>query len=246
MRSTLPSSPERHTVTGELSVTAFAAVSVEEGVERPLGQLASAADIPPAVRRRMRGLPLLALRCGLGALKAESRPVEVVFSCRHGDLRRTRRLLSGLAEDRMPSPLEFSLSVHNALAGMLDLTRQERTGHTSIAAGADSFAMGLLEASARLALSEHHAVLLLYVEEPIPQELHGQTDPDQGGTIVAMLLEGHDAANRLAVMRPSLPSTTEPRESEAEARSVLAAIEGANTGRLASRAGFDWIVESAS
>lgn len=225
---------------------AFAAAFLADGEERTVGTPADAAEVPAPVRRRMRGMALLAVRCGLAALRSASGgPVEVVFCSRHGDLRRTRDLLAALADGQPPSPLAFSLSVHNALAGMLDLARRERTGHTSIAAGRDSFAMGLLEASARLARDRERALLLLYVEEPTPQELQRHTDRDQGGTVVAALLApAAGAARPLAFLRRAPPMGTPAKESEAEARSFLAVLEGGGPVRLASRAGFEWVIEA--
>jgi hypothetical protein len=232
-------------VTEELLVTAFAAATSADGVERTVGLPADGAALPALVRRRLRGVALSAVRCGMAALAAARGPVEVVFCSRHGDLGRTRRLLAALADGQPPSPLEFSLSVHNALAGMLDLARRERTGHTSIAAGPDSFAMALIEAAARLAGDRGRAVLLLYVEEPIPQELQDHTDRSQGGTVVAALLEpSRTAARSRAVLRRAPPPGAPARESEAEARRVLAVLEGGGPVRLASRAGFEWVVEA--
>ncbi len=229
----------------ELLVVAFAASCVVDGEERTVGQPVDAAEIPMLVRRRLRGMVLAAVRCGLGPLRAATKPVELVFCSRHGDLQATQRLLLGLAKGRPPSPLEFSLSVHNALAGMLDLLRQERTGHTSIAAGRDTFAAALIEASARLRADPARAVLLVYAEEEIPKELQSHTDCGSGGTILAALLESSPTERRpLAVLRPVPAAGALAQDSEAEARSVLAVLEGGGPVRLASRAGFEWVVEA--
>jgi hypothetical protein len=233
-------------VTGDLIVTACAAVCNADGEHVTIGQPAEASAIPAVVRRRLRGTALQTVCCGLAAQRGARGPVEVVFCSRHGDLQRTQRLLLGLAQRRAPSPLEFSLSVHNALAGMLDLAREERTGHTSIAAGRDSLAMALLEAAARLSIHAGRAVLLLYVEDQIPDELQDQTEPGLGGTVLALLLESPSAAARaLGWLRRAPAVGTPPKDSETEARSLLAVIGGGSPIRLASRAGFDWLVEGA-
>jgi hypothetical protein len=232
-------------VRGDLFVTAFAAACVADGEERTAAQSAVAAEIPTMIRRRLRGAALAAVCCGLESLHAATKPVEVIFCSRHGDLDRTRRLLLAMAEGRALSPLEFSLSVHNALAGMLDLVRQERTGHTTIAAGRDTFAAALIEASARLWGDRDHATLLLYVEEPVPEELQSHTDRSFGGTVLAALLEQpRTAARPLAVFRRVPAAGAIAQESEAEARSVLSVLEGGRPVRLASRAGFEWVVEA--
>jgi cytochrome c biogenesis protein CcdA len=107
-------------VSGELFVMAFGAAWFVVGEQRTIGRPADTAEIPMLIRRRLRGAALAAVACALEPLRAASRPVGVVFCSRHGDLQRTQRLLVAMAEGRAPAPLEFSLSVHNALAGMLD------------------------------------------------------------------------------------------------------------------------------
>jgi Beta-ketoacyl synthase, N-terminal domain len=241
----LPQGPAR-AMGADLLVTAFAGTCPGDGQERAVGLLAHAADIPVMLRRRLRGVALAAVRCGFGPLRTTAKPVEIVFCSRHGNLPRTQRLLMAMVEKRPPSPLEFSLSVHNALAGMLDLLRRERTGHTSIAAGRDSFAAALIEVAARLGDHQDRAMLLFYVEHEIPRELKGQTDHGLGGMVLAALIEQPATRGKpLAVLRPVVAAGTAERESEAEARSLLSVLEGGGAIRLASRAGFDWLVEPA-
>jgi len=42
---------------------------------------------------------------------------------------------------------DFSLGVHNALAGLLSVSTRNHGGHTALAAGIDSFGFGLMEAA---------------------------------------------------------------------------------------------------
>jgi hypothetical protein len=232
-------------VSGELFVMAFGAAWFVDGEQRTIGRPADTAEIPMLIRRRLRGAALTAVACALEPLRAAARPVGVVFCSRHGDLQRTQRLLVAMAEGRAPAPLGFSLSVHNALAGMLDLVRQERTGHTSIAAGPDTFAAALIEASARLWSDRDRAVLLLHVEDQIPESLQSQTDPSLGGTMLAALLEPAQAAARpRAVVRRVPEAGARAQASDVEARKVISVLEGGPPIRLASRADFDWVVEA--
>lgn len=232
--------------TTALFVTGFAAVGLDDGRQRPVGQLADAAAIPAGLRRRLRGPTLAAVCAGLGALGGTTKPVELVFCSRHGDLPRTQNLLVAMAKRRPLSPLEFPLSVHNAVAGLLDLVRGERTGHTSIAAGRDSFAAALIELWARLRAHPDRAMLLVYVEHEMPEELRSQVDRGPGGIILAALIETPAAAGRpLAVLRREPRARATARDGEAEARSMLSVLEGGGPVRLASRIGFDWLVEPA-
>jgi hypothetical protein len=229
-----------------LVVTAFAAVTVVDGRERSAGRLADASAVPAGLRRRLRGTNLVAVRAGLGCLAQATKPVELVFCSRHGDLPRTQRLLLTIAGLRPPSPLEFPLSVHNAVAGMLDVARGERTGHTSIAAGSHSFTAALIEIWIRLRVHPDRAMLLLYLEHDLPQELHDRVDESLGGTVLAALLETSGGNDRtLAHLRRVSPATAAEGDAEAEARSMISVLEGGSAVRLAGRAGFDWLVEPA-
>jgi Beta-ketoacyl synthase, N-terminal domain len=78
--------------------------------------------------------------------------------------------------------------VHNALAGLLSIALKNTAGHTAIAAGADTFGFGLVEASACIADQPGNRVLLVYFDEALPNpysELHGPADL---GIAVALLV----------------------------------------------------------
>ena len=85
------------------------------------------------------------------ALESAVRDGRYVFASRHGEMSRTIRVLSDMAAGDPPSPAEFSMCVHHGLAGLLSIHAGNRKGHTALAAGADSFGYGLLEAAACLA-----------------------------------------------------------------------------------------------
>lgn len=231
---------------GVLVVTAAAAWMLAEGEEHTLGEPVDAATIPMMLRRRLVGTALTAIRCGLGALPATGKPVEVVSCGRHGDLARTQRLLFGIMEGESPSPLDFSLSVHNALAGMLDLLRRERTGHTSIAAGRATLTAALLELWARLQCAPDRAALLLYAEPPVPEELQDRTDPALGGTVLALGIEHQGATSpgtpQLAVLRRAVASGEPDQDCEFGARLIAGALRDGGTVRLPARGGVDWLV----
>jgi hypothetical protein len=91
-----------------------------------------------------------------------------IFCSRHGDFRRTAGLLQAVSSGEDLSPAEFSVSVHNSLAGLLSIATGSTAGHTAIAAGPDSFACGLIEAAATLADDPGQPVLLVYYDEAPP------------------------------------------------------------------------------
>lgn len=125
--------------------------------------------LPMMLRRRTSplGQKLIAsaLACGDAAQTAR-----YVLASGHGEVWRTIGILDSLRQGELPSPAEFSLSVHHGLAGLLSIHTGNRMAHTALAAGADSFGFGLLEAAASLAEKPAEPVLLLYGDAPLPEE----------------------------------------------------------------------------
>ena len=101
--------------------------------------------LPAILRRRVTPVGQMAFRaaCALSVPDA----ARFIFCSRHGEFQRTLGILTALATGEPVSPAEFSLSVHNALAGLLSIAWHNRAGHTTIAAGADSFGSALIEAA---------------------------------------------------------------------------------------------------
>lgn len=229
-----------------LLVTAAAAWMKADGGDNTLGQPVASSAIPMMLRRRLVGTALTAIRCGLAALPSTGKPVEIVSCGRHGDLARTQRLLFGMMKGEPPSPLDFSLSVHNALAGMLDLLRRERTGHTSIAAGRATLTAALTELWARLHCAPDRAALLLYTEPPVPEELEDRTDPALGGTVLALGIEHRRGTGPctlpLAMLHRSPATGEADKDCEISARLIAGALRDGGTVRLSATGGFDWLV----
>lgn len=160
----------------------------------PVTEDAAAAPALPMMLRR-RATPLgqkliaAALACGEGAMTAR-----FVLASRHGELGRTLNILNSLADDEMPSPSEFSMSVHHGLTGLLSIHTGNRAGHTALAAGADSFGYGLLEAAITLAEKPGEPVLLLYGDDRLPEAYAAFRDESDAGLplICALLLQAGD------------------------------------------------------
>ena len=124
--------------------------------------------LPMMLRRRATPLGQKIIGSAL-ALESAVRDGRYVFASRHGEMSRTIRVLSDMAAGDPPSPAEFSMCVHHGLAGLLSIHAGNRKGHTALAAGADSFGYGLLEAAACLAENPDEPVLLIYGDEPLPE-----------------------------------------------------------------------------
>jgi hypothetical protein len=93
-----------------------------------------------------------------------------VLASRHGEFSRTLGILRSLAARELPSPAEFSMSVHNALLGLLSIHFGNMRGHTALAAGLDTFGFGLMEAAGCLAEQPREPVLLIFGDEPLSGE----------------------------------------------------------------------------
>jgi len=176
--------------------------------EADAGQIA----VPLMLRRRSTALGqkmiASALACGEAALTGR-----YVLASRHGEFSRTLGILRSLAARELPSPAEFSMSVHNGLAGLLSIHLGNTRGHTALAAGLDTFGFGLIEAAAHLVEQPSEPVLLFFGDEPLPGEydVFGEDDVDLP-LVVALALQApavgddgilFDAIPRSAGARPS-------------------------------------------
>ena len=105
---------------------------------------------PCAPPRRLSNLSKACLTCVTQLIAEQGDAIlqlPVVYASRHGELERTHSLFDEWAEYGEMSPAGFSLSVHNATASLLGLASHNQNNSTTLAAGEDSLAMGVLEAS---------------------------------------------------------------------------------------------------
>jgi hypothetical protein len=131
--------------------------------------------IPPMLGRRLSIGCKLALETGLALLENHDADA-VVFSSRHAELKRNEKILEALSENRDVSPTDFMMSVHNAAAASLTIQQKLLKPSTSIAAGADSFHAGLLDAVSLLE-DDKRSVLLVDFESDLPDRLGASFTP---------------------------------------------------------------------
>lgn len=122
--------------------------------------------IPMMLRRRATPLGQKIL-AGAFACGEALRNGRYILASRHGEFIRMQSILKSLDWGELPSPADFSMSVHHALAGLASISTGNMHGHTALAAGLDSFGFGLVEAAACLAERPEQPVLLLYGDEPL-------------------------------------------------------------------------------
>jgi hypothetical protein len=124
--------------------------------------------------------------------------VPVIFSSRHGDTRRTFKLLQALAAGDLLSPNSFSLSVHNSALGLLTILKGLRAPSLALAAGQDTFPAAWLEAQSWLADGAKR-VLLVHTDEPLGEFYHAYADEQDMPVALALLLTAEPEGQAPAV-----------------------------------------------
>jgi hypothetical protein len=147
---------------------------------------ASTTTLPSALRRRVTAIGKTAFRAACDLTVPEN--ARFIFCSRHGEFERTLRILAALAANDPVSPADFSLSVHNALAGLLSIASHNTSAHTAIAAGPDSFGSALIEAASCLIDQPDEPVLLVYYDEGLPEPYNEIADEKDSCIALAMLL----------------------------------------------------------
>ncbi len=127
---------------------------------------AALANIPGMLRRRLTPLARTVFsaihHCGLD--KPDRLPM--VFSSNHGELAKSFHMMEQLQAGEEISPTHFSLSVHNAIAGLFSMAFQNQQECSVIAPGMEGMAAGFIEA-AGLLQEGHDEILLVFYDEPL-------------------------------------------------------------------------------
>ena len=125
--------------------------------------------LPAMQRRRCDAASRLVLEVAHACCPPEQlAQVRLVVASRHGPFATMISLLDDLARGEPVSPTRFAHSVHNAPAGQFSIFAHDARPSSSLAAGADSFAHGFLEALAFLQRDPNGPVLLVHADEPAP------------------------------------------------------------------------------
>jgi hypothetical protein len=123
--------------------------------------------MPPMLRRRAGFLGKMALEVAYQCLDGRA-DIPTVFCSRHGEVSRALELLTDLARGEPLSPTAFSMSVHNAIAGLLTIARSDRANHIALAAGAATIEHAVIEACGLLD-DGAPMVLLVACDCPLPE-----------------------------------------------------------------------------
>ena len=142
--------------------------------------------IPAMLRRRLSAIGRAALSV-IMPLAQTYGAMPLVYVSRHGDLNRTLGLLEELAQGEPMSPTAFSLSVHNATAGLFSIQQQLNLNITALSGGARELVPGLLEALG-LCDPQTPQVLCVFCDESPPAIYQHQVDQPAQPYAVAMII----------------------------------------------------------
>lgn len=163
--------------------------------------------IPPMLRRRLSPMGRAAASVMLPLFEQYGQ-MPVVYVSRHGEVGRTLDMLQGLAQEEPLSPTAFSLSVHNALAGLLSIQQKSNAAITAIAAGENDLTPALLEAIGQITPEAPH-VLCVFCDAPVPEFYQSQVPPDFMYAVAAVISNKPDFT--LSVSKE--PSSSEGNQS---------------------------------
>ncbi|CAA9891915.1 conserved hypothetical protein [Candidatus Methylobacter favarea] len=141
---------------------------------------AAPAFVPKMLQRRLSPLAKAVFSAADGCLAAGEK-LSAVFSSAHGEICKSLDILKAIQSAEEISPTAFSLSVHNAIAGLFSIAYANQMEITVIAPGFEGIAPAFIEALGLLQEGAAEVLLVLY-DEPIadfypisPFNLNAQT-----------------------------------------------------------------------
>lgn len=231
-------------------VASWAAIAVDAagGAVQRFGECAEESIVPAALRRRLGGFGRMAVTCGLSIAAAETS--DLVFCSRYGDVDLAYKLLSDLVTGGLMSPAGFSLSVHNAVPGVMDLARKNRIGHTAVAAGSQSLSAGFIEAWAKLAENPREKIALVFAEAPLPAVYAEKSESLERGLAFALTLSAARPETVRGVLLLEAAAETPSNALDAPPSDVLAvalidALNGSEPGGVSWQSrGSRWMFQA--
>lgn len=146
--------------------------------------------VAPLVKRRM---PLLAKAIFFLNRQLGLPMVDTVYATQNAELSRTLKLLRQFDGDL--SPAMFSMSVNNAIAGLLSVINADGSVYSVVDSMSGLLEMAVLEAVTWLPNSEHGLVKVVLFEEASCEPLRQGFDLNQQATVLVLLLEtGQDVS----------------------------------------------------
>ncbi len=123
------------------------------------------ASVPKMLKRRLTPLARIVF-CAANQCNSENETLPIVFCSTHGELAKSFKMMQQIEASEEISPTAFSLSVHNAIAGLFSIAYQNKVQNTVIAPGEEGIAAAFIEALGLLQEGEEQVLIVLY-DEPL-------------------------------------------------------------------------------
>jgi len=123
------------------------------------------ACVPKMLQRRLTPLARAVLNVAEPCLES-GKPLPAVFSSAHGEICKSLLMLKTIQAGQELSPTAFSLSVHNAIAGLFSIAYRNSQEITVLAPGQEGIAPAFIEALGMLHEDVDEVLMILY-DEPI-------------------------------------------------------------------------------
>jgi hypothetical protein len=134
----------------------------ESVAERPVVE-----NVPPMQKRRLGKLARLVF-AAVDEARQGCAQGPVIFSSMMGEIHRTQGILESIATDQPVSPAAFSLSVHNAIAGLWSMLRGNTAPMVALSPPVGSPVPALIEACGMLLEDQPDGVTVVFFEEDFP------------------------------------------------------------------------------
>jgi len=145
--------------------------------------------LPAMLRRRCTPLTRIVLAAAFACVDEPRRgAVRTVFASRHGSINESIGLLHAVVRQERISPAKFSHTVHNAQAGLYCIAAGNRDASSSLAARADTFACGWLEALGHLEREPARPVLYVIGDVALDPTFVELVEEPPGAYGLALLL----------------------------------------------------------
>lgn len=157
-------------------------------------------SIPPLLRRRFDLQGKMAAACVMDCLD-DLNGIPIVFCSRHGEVARSAEMLSSMSNGEPVSPTAFSLSVHNAVAGLLSIIRADRSNYITISSRSSLVESGIIETYGLLNDGAEKVLLVVY-GNTLPECFSAYKEQDEQAFAFACLIE-KDGSNRISLAASS-------------------------------------------
>lgn len=123
---------------------------------------------------------------------ASNPPVSAIFyASRHGELGYSYELIKNISQGKSLSPTKFSQSVHNSIPSFITIEKLQHIPVSAIAAGQDSFLMGLVAGLNFCQSNPQQQVLYIFSDAKVPSVYKEKlTEPDEDTAIACILKLG--------------------------------------------------------